>query len=368
VGIGTYPTEKLDVRGDINIDTTFGTYKMDGTPVLQVNAWLGNTQVGPHGTTPYTTAHHNTFVGANAGLSTESYYNTFIGSSAGENTTGQNNTFIGFRAGGKNVGGYGNTYLGYEAGYNNEVGSSNVFLGYRAGHNETGSNKLYIGSSHTGDPLVYGEFDNAILSINADVGIGTTSPDQRLHILGNNPRILIEGSSGNPEVNFRNSGDTFSETWAIYKHETSDDLRFYQEGSDRVTIENTTGNVGIGTTDPQGKLDVNGSIYQRGVKLYSDHVFESDYDLESIDEHAEFMWNEKHLKAVPRAKKDEKGQDIVEYGSHIRGIVEELEKAHIYIAKLNNSVKNQKDLIEDQQEAISSLQEKVRSLEKLKNR
>ncbi|MCP4002263.1 MAG: hypothetical protein GY727_15240, partial [Gammaproteobacteria bacterium] len=98
----------------------------------------------------------------------------------------------------------------------------------------------------------------------------------------------------------------------------------------------TTGDVGIGTTTPLGKLDVNGTIYQRGIEIHADYVFESDYDLETIREHADFMWKEKHLKAIPKAKVDENGMEIVEVGAHRKGIVEELEKAHIYIARLND--------------------------------
>ena len=51
------------------------------------------------------------------------------------------------------------------------------------------------------------------------------------------------------------------------------------------------------------------------------------------------MWENQHLKAVPKATKDEDGQDIVEYGSHLRGILEELEKAHVYIAELHARIK-----------------------------
>jgi len=97
--------------------------------------------------------------------------------------------------------------------------------------------------------------------------------------------------------------------------------------------------VGIGTTSPVGKLDVNGSIYQRGFVLHADYVFEPGYKLESIDEHSEFMWQKKHLPAMPKIQKDENGQEIVEIGARSRGVVEELEKAHIYIEQLNKENK-----------------------------
>jgi hypothetical protein len=42
---------------------------------------------------------------------------------------------------------------------------------------------------------------------------------------------------------------------------------------------------------------------------------------------------------VPGVTKDENGKEIVEVGSHQRGILEELEKAHVYIEQLNHKVK-----------------------------
>ena len=89
------------------------------------------------------------------------------------------------------------------------------------------------------------------------VGIGTKSPDQILHIVGVNPRIWVEGSSGNPEVNFLNSGDSNEVRWALYKDSSNDDFRFYQNRN-RMTIQSSTGYVGIATSDPHYQLEVEG--------------------------------------------------------------------------------------------------------------
>jgi len=101
-----------------------------------------------------------------------------------------------------------------------------------------------------------------------NVGIGTSSPERILHIVGVNPRILIEASSISPEINFKNTGDSASEMWSLYKDGATDDLRFYQNGN-RVTIQNSTGNVGIGTIDPGSKLSVGGPGYS-GTGIYGE--------------------------------------------------------------------------------------------------
>jgi hypothetical protein len=113
-----------------------------------------------------------------------------------------------------------------------------------------------------------------------------------------------------------------------------------------------------------GNLDVNGAIYQRGTVLHADYVFDNDYRLESIDEHSNFMWENKHLKAIPKAEVDKDGQKIVEVGAHQKGIVEELEKAHIYIEQLN--VKN-KELEDRLKTENNELKDRISKLEVLLN-
>ena len=91
---------------------------------------------------------------------------------------------------------------------------------------------------------------------------------------------------------------------------------------------------------PAGKLDVNGPIFQRGGQLHADYVFGSDYDLESIREHADFMWKNKHLTAIPKAMVDNQGHKESLILVHtVKVSVEELEKAHIYISQLEKIVK-----------------------------
>ena len=105
-----------------------------------------------------------------------------------------------------------------------------------------------------------------------------------------------------------------------------------------------------------GTAEFSLSRHACGVQIHADYVFAPDYALESIEEHAAFMKTEQHLRGVPKGQKDEKGNDIVEYGSLMRGLLEELEKAHLYIAGINNVVKEQAQVISTLSAQVQALQ------------
>ncbi len=184
-----------------------------------------------------------------------------------------------------------------------------------------------------------------------NIGIGVTDPTYKLHVM----------STQNSDGLVVSNGDSLVASIVYSGSTTAGELNLMYKGSENIHISSNGssyfngGNIGIGTSDPQGSLDVYGSIYQRGSQLYADYVFEPAYRLESIEEHRDYMLREKHLKAVPKAKKDSKGREIIEYGGHLKGMLEELEKAHIYISDLN-------ELIKEQQKAITLLQKEIREL------
>ena len=335
-----------------------------------------------------TSGNNNTFLGAVSGFkNTTGRFNTFTGMYSGFiNNTGIYNTFMGALSGYSNFDGSRNTCLGMFSGFSNATGDGNVFLGYQAGYNETGSNKLYIASSSVSPPLIYGDFSTG------KVGLGTTSPAAKLEVNGDalfhntvdedtsvdirsgaadafaalrllNSSGTVNGILGydeendtvhlvhdstflpsmkgiiidnNGKVSIGSGGGQFSALLSINNLSGVDPLIIGPGPGIPLLILKNDGNLGIGTANPLGKVDINGSIYQRGDVLSADYVFDSDYKLESIEEHAEFMWKNKHLKSIPAAKVDENGREVVEVGTHRKGIVEELEKAHIYIEQLKN--------------------------------
>jgi len=97
-----------------------------------------------------------------------------------------------------------------------------------------------------------------------NVGIGTTSPDRALHLYGSSPRIKIDGSSGDPGIDFAES-DT--DRFSIYWDASNDRLAFRDYGTaDRMVITEA-GNVGIGHSAPTAKLTVGGGQNDITVRL-----------------------------------------------------------------------------------------------------
>ncbi len=156
------------------------------------------------------------------------------------------------------------------------------------------------------------------------VGIGTKDPQRIMHLVGVNPRILIEASSSNPEVNFKNSGDSSDAIWSLYKDGGNHNLNFYQ-GGNKVTIQSVTGNVGIGTTDPGDfKLAVNGSAAKLGGGAWSVY---SDARLKDITgEYQRGLEDIAHLKPIKFHYKENNPRGLPSDDEYVGFIAQEVQE------------------------------------------
>ncbi len=89
--------------------------------------------------------------------------------------------------------------------------------------------------------------------------------------------------------------------------------------------------------DRSGNLRITGTLTTGGTTCSGgcDLVFQPGYELETIEEHAELMWTNSYLPAVgPTVENGEEWNLTAMTG----GMLNELEKAHIYIEQLNDHI------------------------------
>ncbi len=216
---------------------------------------------------------YNVFVGYRSGdKNTSGESNVAIGTwPLQNNTTGSNNTAIGVSALDQNTIGNNNIGIGSYAGRNITTGSNNIIIGYNIeAPNETGDNQLNIGN------LIYGtDIDGTGSTISSgNIGIGVASPAERLHINGSvrgnqNGALRINTGSGYVDIGPKNT------TWSHFSTDRSrfffnkpitvdggaigsydENLLLQTSGNTRITVLNSNGNVGVGTTNPNAKLEV----------------------------------------------------------------------------------------------------------------
>jgi len=185
----------IPVYGSLFIGNNAGITLGEGSSSVNDCIFLGTNAGEGIKNTEYTTISSIVALGNYSGSQSNGYRNVFIGNGAGSNFVGHQNTMIGFLVGTQGGSGTYNVYLGDQCalqanGDNNTYigrtsgnwvnGSNNIFLGYGAGaavygSPRTESNRLRIGASN----LIYGEFDNSRVAINA------TDPTQTLDVNGN---------------------------------------------------------------------------------------------------------------------------------------------------------------------------------------
>ena len=230
--------------------------------------------------------------------------------------------------------------------------------------------------------------ERMVISPSGSVGIGTVLPNSILHVksniadipgtliiqgkqngnVGNSAEIVLSTESTDANTNSGSQSGrkaiiraTATTTWGQYSRIgffTSNNVDEYP--LERMVIS-PSGNVGIGTTNPDAKLTVKGTIHTEEVKVDlsvpgPDYVFEPDYDLRTLQETKEYIEEDKHLPEIPSAKEMEaNGVDIGEMNMLLLKKIEELTLHQIGLLE---KLELQQRLLEVQQNEINNLKKK----------
>jgi hypothetical protein len=197
---------------------------------------------------------------------------------------------------------------------------------------------------------------------NSNVGVGTTAPSAKLSIgttgvgtLPTNTQLWISGVatqlSNTTPANRISLGVDCNQDFGMYLG-----AMYYTDWSmgavlgtrsgayDFATIFLKNGSVGIGTTNPQYKLAVNGNIGAQDIIVtntgWSDYVFQPGYRLPSLSEVNAYIQANHHLPDIPsEAEVKEKGASVGEMQSKLLAKVEELTLHMIQQEKENQGLR-----------------------------
>jgi len=287
-GVATLKGNKVlgNGTGDISSNNIFGINAFQNNTTGNQNVGIGtnsllanttgssNIAIGHNSQNANTTGIGNTSLGSSALVSgSTASYNTAIGNNAMNSGNSGYSTALGRNALGANSGGY-SIGIGYDAG-SQASGTGNVFIGSWDGTGVSTNNGMYFST---------GDNTRRMTILNSgNLGVGTTSPTEKLHVSGNikvDTAKLVSGSiSGTLGVaGVTTLKDTYINNSTIFPNfnygidwgtnteggntnittSSTGDLRFFvNSGIDGfMSLKASNGFVGIGTTTPAGKLDV----------------------------------------------------------------------------------------------------------------
>jgi len=197
--------------------------------------------------------------------------------------------------------------------------------------------KFHIALENTDSPGSVSIADSRLtVESNGNVGIGITSPTDKLQIEGNQFSLRNAGSNnglifnvnafGHPAIIPTNGNGT------VDKH---------------LLIAPYGGNVGIGTANPTEKLAVNGKIRAKEIKVeasnWPDYVFEEGYKVGTLEKLESYIKTNKHLPEVPGAKEVE--TNGIELGEMNKLLLKKIEELTLYVIELKKeNVEQQKQL------------------------
>ncbi|WP_347053729.1 hypothetical protein [Flavobacterium olei] len=161
----------------------------------------------------------------------------------------------------------------------------------------------------------------------------------------------------NHQLNFNNGGIFYRNAYPL-------DPQW--GGWQQILMANSNGNVGIGLNNPTHKLDVNGTIHSKEVKVdmtgWSDFVFKKDYNLPTLTEVEKHIAEKGHLENIPSE------EDVLKNGINLgemnAKLLQKIEELTLYIIQQNKKMENQMNEIEAVKNENIDLKKRIEKIEK----
>lgn len=229
-----------------------------------------------------------------------------------------------------------------------QAGFNNIF-----GVDGTWTNK-YFGMKTNGDFIIIG----------GNIGIGTTNPSAKLEVYNTaEAGHLILSANDNPnadktriDIDFRvaNQNHTVGRISSAYINSAnggSGGLRFFTRDNgdlnEKMTLS-SNGYVGIGIVNPNNKLDVNGTILSKEVKVdmssWPDYVFKKKYNLPTLEEVEKHIAEKGHLENIPSEK--EVLKNGINLGEMNAKLLQKIEELTLYVIEQNKIIKEQNNRLD----------------------
>ncbi len=212
--------------------------------------------------------------------------------------------------------------------------------------NRTGSNlgKVDFGVDAAGLHFWVGGYDTFgneefFIGMNGGVGIGTTTPTEKLDVDGN-IKILSAHDRG---IIFERYGDKLPSSIKGLpgEYSTRQGISFNTSSIDKAVNILWNGDVGVGTDSPDAKLAVNGNIHTKEVKVdlvgWPDYVFKKNYILPTLEQVENHIREKGHLKDIPSAK--EVQENGVYLGQMDAKLLQKIEELILYTIEQEKKIK-----------------------------